>query len=63
MFAGNLSNVLIVENDCGEVYFIEDKNKKTKLKKTKAKSEAIRKRIEIRESQESDDDEIGLPIK
>lgn len=31
MFEGALSNLLIVDSGNGEVYFVEDKNKKSKL--------------------------------
>lgn len=68
MFEGTLSNVLIVENESGEVFIVENKNRKPKISEKKVEEKIIepipekrsrRKRYETREDldlQDLDDD-------
>jgi hypothetical protein len=62
MFHGKLSNVLIVENDCGEVYFIEDKNKKSKINTKTSSNASSKKNIQIKSQESSDDEEEDVPL-
>ncbi len=69
MFAGNLSNLLIVESENGRVFFVENEQRNTKLdeirnvQKTKAeKRKRIEKKRERRKvlEESSEDEEIPL---
>jgi hypothetical protein len=41
MFEGTLSNVLIVENESGEVFIVENKNRKPKISEKKVEEKII----------------------
>lgn len=62
MFEGTLSSVLIVENESGQVYFVEDTSKKSKIsldeKKSELKCSKRRAKRYRSESNDRDDDEI-----
>ncbi|KAG5668468.1 hypothetical protein PVAND_016408 [Polypedilum vanderplanki] len=69
MFEGSLSSVLIVENENGEVFFVENKSNSSKLpreeKKIEPKPSKRKQEIKIKEEIESDDDydyEDHLPL-
>jgi hypothetical protein len=71
MFEGTLSNVLIVENESGEVFIVENKNRKPKISEKKVEEKIIepipekrsrRKRYEVQEDFDLQDLDDELPI-
>ena len=71
MFEGTLSNVLIVENESGEVFIVENKNRKPKISEKKVEEKIIeplpekrsrRRRVTTREELDLQDLEDEKPI-
>lgn len=63
MFAGNLSNLLIVESENGQVYFVENEKQNTKLdeiRNTQKIEEEKRKRAERKRKKEKEDSSLEV---